>query len=101
VGNGVVIRCIKFRPYEKNTLKGFADLELSRVGLVLRDCTWHVHENGREWVGFPARSYQDKDGATQWQALIEFAEGAKEAREQLQRQAIEAIHVAADPNSAE
>jgi hypothetical protein len=36
-----MIRCIHFRPYEKNTLKGFVDLELTRVGLVLHDCTWH------------------------------------------------------------
>jgi len=72
-----MIRCIRFRPFEKNTLRGFADLELTRIGLVLRDCTWH-EKNGKEWVGFPARSYQDKDGNAQWQALIEFAEGAPE-----------------------
>ena len=89
-----MIRCIRFRAFEKNTLKGFADLELTRVGLVLRDCCWH-EKNGKEWVAFPARSYTDKDGATQWQALIEFAVGAKEAREQFQRQALDAIRVVA------
>jgi hypothetical protein len=88
-----MIRCIRFRAYEKNTLKGFADLELSRVGLVLRDCTWH-EKNGKEWVGFAARSYQDKDGNTAWQPIVEFAEGAKEARKQFQEQALEAIHAA-------
>jgi hypothetical protein len=88
-----MIRCIKFRPYEKNTLRGFADLELVRTGLVLRDCTWHWHENGKQWVAFPARSYTDKSGATQWQALIEFTEGAKRTREEFQRQALEEIHV--------
>src|SRR5262245_40887166 len=87
-----MIRCIKFRADEKNTLRGFADLELTRVGLVLHDCTWHWHENGKQWVAFPARSYTNKDGATQWQVLIEFAEGAKRAREEFQRQALEAIH---------
>ena len=88
-----MIRCIRFRPYEKNTLKGFADLELSRVGLVLRDCTWH-EKNGKEWVGFAARPYEDKDGNTAWQPIIEFAEDAKEARQQFQQQALEAIHIA-------
>ena len=68
-----MIRCIRFRRYEKNTLKGFCDLELTRVGLILHDCTWHVHADGKEWVGFPARSYTDKDGATAFQPLIEFA----------------------------
>jgi hypothetical protein len=89
----VVIRCIKFRAYEKNTLRGFADLELTRVGLVLHDCTWHK-KDGKEWVGFPAKSYEDRNGNTAWQPLVEFADGAKEAREKFQKQAIEAIHAA-------
>jgi hypothetical protein len=93
------IRCIRFRPYPKNTLRAFVDLELTRVGLVLHDCTWH-EKNGKEWVSFPARSYQDKDGNTLWAPLVEFAESAKQAREQFQRQAIEAIHAAAELEKA-
>jgi hypothetical protein len=100
--DGVVIRCIKFRPYEKNTLKGFVDLELTRVGLVLRDCTWHRHPDGKEWVGFPAKSYEGNNGNTLSQPLIEFAEGAQQARrEQFRRQALEAIHVAVDEQNEE
>jgi hypothetical protein len=78
------IRCLKLRRYKKNTLEAFIDLELSRVGLVFRDCTLH-EKNGQEWVSFPARSYQGDDGTTRWQPLIEFAVGAKQAREQFQR----------------
>ena len=90
-----MIRCLKFRRFEKNTLRGFCDLELSRVGLVLRDCTWHRHADGKEWVGFPARSYTGQDGETKWRPLIEFAEGAGEARKQFQQQALDAIRAAA------
>ena len=68
--------------------------KLTRVGLVIRDCTWH-EKNGKEWVGFPARSYEDKNGNTQWSPLIEFAEGAREAREQFQRQALAVIRAVA------
>jgi hypothetical protein len=93
-----MIRCIRFRRFEKNTLKGFADLELTRVGLVLRDCTWH-ESHGHEWVGFPGRKYE-QNGETKWQALIEFAEGAKEAREQFRKHAVEAIHAVADAEAA-
>jgi hypothetical protein len=88
-----MIRCIKLRHYEKKTLRAFVDLELSRVGLVLRDCTWH-EKDGQEWVSFFARSYEGSDGATRWQPLIEFVEGAKEARKQFQEQALAAIHAA-------
>lgn len=61
---------------------------------MIRDCTWH-EKDGREWIGFPARSYQDQNGVTQWQPLVEFAEGAKEARAQFRNQALEAIHAVA------
>jgi hypothetical protein len=79
---------IKLRRYAKNTVRAFVDLELSRVGLVLRDCRWHEN-NREEWVSFAARSYEGDDGVTRWQPLIEYAEGAKEAR-----QALAAIHAA-------
>jgi hypothetical protein len=85
-----MIKCVKFRPFAKNTLKGFADLELTRVGLILRDCTLH-EKNGKEWVGFPAKSYT-ANGETKWAPLIEFAEDAGEARKQFQQQALDAIH---------
>jgi len=94
-----VIRCPRFRPYEKNTLRGFADLELTRVGLVLRDGTYHRHASGKEWVGFAAKPYETKTGETAWQAIVEFAEGATEARKQFQQQALEAIHAAAEQES--
>jgi hypothetical protein len=37
-GGAAMIRCIKLRAYRKNTLRGFVDLELTRVGLVIHDC---------------------------------------------------------------
>jgi hypothetical protein len=89
-----MIHCIRFRPYEKNTLRGFVDLELSRVGIVIRDCTWHM-KDGKEWIGFPARPYEKDDGTTAWSQVVEFAEGAKEARTQFQQHALAAVHIAA------
>jgi hypothetical protein len=94
-----MIRCVRFRPYVKNTLRAFVDLELTRVGLVLHDCCWH-EKNGKHWVAFPARSYLDKNGNTLWSPLVEFAEGAAKAREQFQRQAVEAIRAAAELEEA-
>jgi hypothetical protein len=87
------INCIKLRRYEKNTLRGFVDLELTNVGLVIKDCTWHAKDDG-EWISFPARSYQKQDGSTGWQPLVEFAAGTEDLRAQFQRLAIEAIHAA-------
>jgi hypothetical protein len=85
-----MIRCIKFRPYQKNTLQGFADLHFVRTGIVIHDCCLH-QKGDRRWISFPARPYEDKDGKTQWAAMVEFAEGATAAREQFQQQAVAAV----------
>jgi hypothetical protein len=89
-----MIRCIKLRPYENSPLRALVDLELLRMGLVLRDCTWHQHPDGKEWVGLPAEPFETKNGETAWQPIIEFAEGAKEARKQFPEGAPAAIHAA-------
>jgi hypothetical protein len=90
-----MIRVVGIRPDPRDTLRAFVDLEITRVGLVLHDCAWHS-KGYRKWVSFPARSYQGDDGATRWSSMIEFAEGAKEARKQFQEKALEAIHAAAE-----
>jgi hypothetical protein len=36
-----MIRVVGIRPHPRNTLRAFVDLELTRVGFVLRDCAWH------------------------------------------------------------
>jgi hypothetical protein len=95
------ILCIKLRRFEKNTLKGFVDLQLTRVGIVIRDCTWHRYPDGAEWVGFLARNYTNPGtGENKWQPLVEFAPGAKKAREEFREQALKAIHAVADEEAA-
>jgi hypothetical protein len=61
-----------FRPFTKNTLKGF--LTIAYDGLVLKECPWH-EKDGKEWIGFPAREFTGQDGSRKWQNLIEFAQG--------------------------
>jgi hypothetical protein len=84
-----MIRCIRFRPYQKNTLQGFADLHLVRTGLIIKDCCFH-EKNGKHWIGFPARPYQSQEGTTLWSPLIEFT-GDGRARAQFQQQAVAAV----------
>jgi hypothetical protein len=88
-----MIRCIRYRAFEGNTLRGFVDLEPTRIGLVLR---LQLHEkNGRERVAFPVRSYEGRDGSKQWRPLTEFADGASAARKAFQEQALAALHTVA------
>jgi hypothetical protein len=82
------IAAVTFRPFEKNTLRGFASLALGSSGLFIHDCCLHC-KNNRWWIAFPARGYADKDGAQRWQQLIEFGDPASKAR--FQEQAIAAL----------
>ena len=45
------MRAIDFKPYRKNTLRGFFTLEIAG-GLQIRDCTLH-ESHGKAWFGFP------------------------------------------------
>ncbi len=66
------VKVLRFRSYEKNTLRGFADFEIEKLGLEIKDCTYHT--KGRDsWIGFPAREYTNKDGEKKWMNLVYFS----------------------------
>jgi hypothetical protein len=56
--------------FEKNTRRGFFDLELAS-GMVLCGCTLHERGDSR-WVGLPAKPYTDKDGKQTWSKIVDF-----------------------------
>jgi hypothetical protein len=80
----LTIRASNLRPQGKGTLRAFVDLELFRIGCVLRDCTWIRNPDGREWVGLPSKSYQGSAGVTRWRPVAEFSPDAYEARQRFQ-----------------
>lgn len=83
------IEILDFRPFSKNTLKGFLTVSLPDAGLVLKECTWH-EKDGKEWIGFPARQFKGQDGETKWNNLIDFAKGFD--RDGWQKAAIDAVY---------
>jgi hypothetical protein len=89
------VRVVNLRPQAKGGLRAFVDLELTRIGLILRDCTWHQQANGREWIGLLSKPYQGGDGVTRWKPMIEFASSASEARKRFQEAALKAVHAVA------
>lgn len=63
-----------FREYERNTLKGFIEVETPE-GMIIKGCTWHQKTDGEktsEWIGLPSREYE-KDGERAWANIIEFS----------------------------
>jgi hypothetical protein len=92
-----MIRCLRFVRHEKNTLRGFCDLQLVRTGIIIKDCSLH-QKNDRYWISFPARPYRAPDGGVAWAATVEFADGAN--REAFQKQAVAAVRAVADAGAA-
>jgi hypothetical protein len=98
-----MIRASDWRPMGRNTLVGFVTLELQPSGLVLNDCSFHRHHDGKEWVGLPAKPQLDRDGGHRKDAhtgkvlytpVVEIK--GKEARERFQEHAVAAVHALLD-----
>lgn len=82
----MAIEVIKYRSFEKHTLRGFVDLKMTQVGVTIRECTFH-EKNGKRWIGMPARPYE-KDGSTEWVPTVVID---KSFNEVFQKAAIEAL----------
>jgi len=68
------MKILNFKPYEKNTLKGFLEVETPQ-GMVIKNLTWHKKEDGEktsEWLGLPAREYEKEDGSKAWANQVDF-----------------------------
>jgi hypothetical protein len=83
----IEVRISDWKPFEKNTLKGFLTVTVLPSGISIRDCTYHEKENGR-WISFPGRQYE-KNGIMTWTNFIEFESGA--AKRAFQDAALEAL----------
>ncbi len=73
------VRCTAWRPCERGTLRGFADIFLPSLHLEIRDIA--VHEmNEKRWVQLPARPQldgnrelvRDPNGKVQYSLILKF-----------------------------
>ncbi|MBW1982629.1 MAG: hypothetical protein JRJ12_15565 [Deltaproteobacteria bacterium] len=63
------MRVLAFRRYQKNTLQGFFELALES-GLVVRDMCYHSSTDGKRWIAFPARPYQNEGGEVKYANIV-------------------------------
>jgi hypothetical protein len=82
------VECRSFRRVEKNTLKGFVSIKITPPGLVVNDICLH-EKQGRRWLSFPAKPYQDKDGKQQRWPIVEIED--REVLRHFQAAGLEAI----------
>jgi hypothetical protein len=97
------MRCVAFKPLERGSLQGFADL-MSDGGLILLGCTYH-RLNGKAWCSPPSRPQLDRerqlvlggDGKIVYAPVIEFADAR--TRRRWSDEAVEAIQAFRRPES--
>ena len=89
------IVCKKFSPLERNTLRGFAEINIVDIGMVIKDVALHT-KNGSSWAQPPAKpqirdgvAEKDDAGKIQYTPIIEFA--SREARDKFSAAVIEAV----------
>ena len=59
-----MIECLRFIPVNKHTCLGFADIKVSKWGLLINGISLHS-KDGKKWVSLPAKQYE-KDGEKKW-----------------------------------
>jgi hypothetical protein len=67
------IRISNVKPFKKNSLIGFFDLQLPGLGMILRGCMLHERE-GKNWIGYPGRPYKKEDGSETWANVVDFTD---------------------------
>jgi hypothetical protein len=96
--------CKKFSPLERNTLRGFAEINIADLGMTMRDVAIHS-KNGSTWASPPSKP-QIKDGAVvtdnagkaQYINIIEFT--SREARDEFSNSVIQAVLATAEGKRA-
>jgi hypothetical protein len=89
------ITCLDWRPLRRNTLVGFARVEITELRLVIHDVGIHAKGDSR-WAALPSRPWvrdgrvvTGEDGKAQYSPILEFTDRA--TREAFSRRVIEAI----------
>lgn len=83
-----MIEIVAFKPYIKNTLRGFLTVRLSNIGLEIRDIAVHL-KNGNRWLQLPAKPYEKPDGSQGWNYILSFYE--KDTFNRFQEVALKAL----------
>jgi hypothetical protein len=60
--NKLAVSCVEWKPRTKNSLRGFASIEIPALHLRMIDIAIHVHPNGARWAALPAKPQIDRDG---------------------------------------
>lgn len=81
------LQVVSFKQFEKGTLRGFATIRMTNIGLEIRDCAVH-EKNGSRWFQLPSKQVVKPD-RSQWGCILDFYD--KSRKEQFQAAAMAAL----------
>ena len=70
-----MIECVKFKEINKNSLYGYADFWVEKMGLEIYGCAV-FQIDGRKWISMPSREYKDADGNSKFIPILRFRQKA-------------------------
>jgi hypothetical protein len=98
----LTLTCTAFKPFEKNTLRGFAEIFVKDMQLTIRDIALH-QKNDARWASLPSKPMlkdgvlmKDAEGKGVYVSILEF--GSKEVRNAFSSAVVEAV-LAHSPNA--
>jgi hypothetical protein len=66
-----MIECTNYKPVNKGSLLGYADLLLIKSGMQIFGCSLHQKDGGR-WVNMPSREYTNDAGEKKYLSIVRF-----------------------------
>jgi len=69
----MTLECIKFTPFNKGTLRGFADVHVPKHKMTYYSLTLH-EKDGKKWINIPSRPIEKEDGTKEWLPYYRFDE---------------------------
>lgn len=68
----MIVRCENFRSRVNGKFQGFCDLVIEPPGVRLYSCEL-FRSGSTEWVSFPMRPYESRDGQRKFARILDFA----------------------------
>jgi hypothetical protein len=91
----MTITCSEFRPWQRNTLVGFAAININELKLTIKDIAIH-QKDGSRWAQLPAKPQikdgiivKDEAGKAQYISIMEF--GSREVRDAFSAATVAAV----------
>lgn len=66
-----MLECLRFKSFEKGSLKGFADFYVPKWNVEICGCSLFM-KDGKRWINLPSNEYKNEMGETKYAPFLRF-----------------------------